>query len=256
MFRFICAPALLLGCAGTLAQPSPLSPPASALAHWSYDGAGGSATWPGVCQSGREQSPMDLTPPTDGTMDPAPALAFGYVRVPLKVSHNGHTVLLHTAGRGAALTIDERRYELAQVHVHAPSEHTLRGERADLEVHFVHQDAAGALAVVGLLAGRGAKNDALAPFFEHLPSGPEAGPLDLPEQTVDLGAAIGSRHAYFAYAGSLTTPPCTEHVHWFVLDEPAEVSADQLAAVRAALHGDTARSLQPRNGRHLTHNAN
>jgi carbonic anhydrase len=186
-------------------------------------------------------------------MAAAPALAFGYVRVPLKVSHNGHTVLLDTAGRGAAVTIEGRRYELAQVHVHAPSEHALRGERAELEVHFVHKDASGALAVVGLLARRGAKNEALAAFFEHLPAGPEAGTVDVADQTVDLGAAIGDRRGYFAYAGSLTTPPCTEQVRWFVLDDPAEVSSEQLAAVRAAIHGDTARPVQQRNERRFTH---
>jgi carbonic anhydrase len=241
-----------IGCDPPAREPPPTPRSAPAAAHWSYEGEG-AAAWPGVCRSGREQSPLDLALPAGGAMDAAPTLAFGYVPVSLKSSHNGHTVLLDTAGQGAGLTVDGQRYELAQVHVHAPSEHTLRGEHADLELHFVHKEASGTLAVVALLARRGAKNQPLATFFEHLPSGPESGSIDVAGQTVDLGGAIGGRRTYFAYTGSLTTPPCTEHVRWFVLDDAAEVSAEQLAAVRAALRGDTARPVQPRNERRLAH---
>lgn len=64
---------------------------------------------------------------------------------------------------------------------------------------------------------------------------------------------IGNRKAYWAYDGSLTTPPCSEHVHWFVLDEPIELSPEQIAAAKTAEHGATARPIQPLNARHLAH---
>ena len=56
---------------------------------------------------------------------------------------------------------------------------------------------------------------------------------------------------FFAYRGSLTTPPCSEGVRWFVIVEPDQLSATQLEAFTSVIH-DNARPLQPRNERELT----
>ena len=73
------------------------------------------------------------------------------------------------------------------------------------------------------------------------------------EKAQPVGAALrlapkilyGEGHAY---AGSLTTPPCTEGVRWNVLSTPIEASEEQIAALAAAL-GVSNRALQEGNAR-------
>ena len=54
--------------------------------------------------------------------------------------------------------------------------------------------------------------------------------------------------SYFMYTGSVTAPPCTEGVTWFVLKMPITISANQIAAF-AKLYPNDARPIQPLNGR-------
>jgi len=48
--------------------------------------------------------------------------------------------------------------------------------------------------------------------------------------------------------GSVTAPPCTEGVEWFVLKTPVEISAQQINAF-AQLYPNDVRPVQPLNGR-------
>jgi carbonic anhydrase len=79
------------------------------------------------------------------------------------------------------------------------------------------------------------------PDFEHQEekvAGVEINPADLlPRDT-----------AYYTYMGSVTAPPCTEGVTWFVLKTPVDVSAEQINAF-ARLYPHDARPIQPLNGR-------
>jgi carbonic anhydrase len=53
---------------------------------------------------------------------------------------------------------------------------------------------------------------------------------------------------YYTYMGSVTAPPCTEGVKWFVLKTPVDTSAAQIKAF-ARLYPQDVRPLQPLNGR-------
>jgi len=59
---------------------------------------------------------------------------------------------------------------------------------------------------------------------------------------------LGAERGYYAYTGSLTTPPRSEGMRWHVLKQPVELPAKPLAALRA-LHPLNARQTQPSNGR-------
>jgi carbonic anhydrase len=65
---------------------------------------------------------------------------------------------------------------------------------------------------------------------------------------IDLTDALTDTGAYYMYAGSLTTPPCSETVTWFVLKQPSSLSKAQFKAFNRIL-GDNFRPLQERNGR-------
>lgn len=224
----------------------------SGPARWSYSGPGGPGNWgslsPGyrTCSGGRMQSPIDLAGafPAKG-----PALKFDYRATPLKVVNTGHTVLVNSTP-DSTLTVAGQVYELLQFHFHAPSEHAIAGARAPMEAHFVHRNAAGTLVVVGVTIRQGGHNPALAPIIAATP--PEAGSSAATAgATIDPSALLPpDAGAYFHYSGSLTTPPCSERVRWFVLTKPVRASRDQIAAF-GRVFGPNARPLQGRYGRLL-----
>lgn len=57
---------------------------------------------------------------------------------------------------------------------------------------------------------------------------------------------------YYTYHGSLTTPPCSEIVTWFVFDTPVEASQEQINRFAPLLHDDY-RPLNDLNGRVIRH---
>jgi carbonic anhydrase len=65
---------------------------------------------------------------------------------------------------------------------------------------------------------------------------------------IDLAALMPSGHKALIYSGSLTTPPCSESVNWVVLEQPIEMSRDQIRAFQK-LFRDNHRPIQPVNGR-------
>ena len=221
-------------------------------ATWSYTGSGGPDEWGSlspdyaVCASGRMQSPIDLV---DALPAKGPDLIFDYKSSPLRIVNNGHTVQVNYAP-GSVLTVAGEPFELLQFHFHAPSEHAIAGSRAPMEVHFVHKNADESLAVVGVMMQAGGHNDPLASVFTNMPD--EAGPeVAIADATIDASAMLPSEAgAYFHYKGSLTTPPCSQGVHWFVLANGIEVSAEQVGTFER-ISGPNARPLQGLNDRLL-----
>jgi carbonic anhydrase len=223
---------------------------------WSYSGETGPSHWADLqpefatCASGKEQSPLPITSKTD--KDPAlKALAFQYPSIPLALLNNGHTVqLVNTAA--ASVTEGAATWKLAQMHFHAPSEHTLDGKAFDAEVHFVHKDDAGKVAVVALFVKSGKENKALKAVLDEAPADAATDPKLVAGATVDLKAILQPALPHFVtYEGSLTAPPCTEGVTWFVMLAPIEASATQIARLHALMPGDTNRPLQPGDARKL-----
>ena len=214
-------------------------------AHWGYEADNGPDAWGSMssewalCTEGREQSPIDLT---GATMIKLPAVdihtpseqeveVLNQVGV-INELDNGHTIQIN-AKTSEKLTVGDKSYALVQFHFHAPSEHTVDGERFPMEMHFVHQATDGALAVVGVLIDEGAYNPGITPLWAHLPQGPGT------ETTIEIPAGFADfifpevDSGFYHYDGSLTTPPCSEGVKWYVRKTPTELSKDQIAAFTA-----------------------
>lgn len=221
-------------------------------AAWGYAGAKGPETWGSLsadyaaCSDGRMQSPIDVV---DAFPAKGPDLVFDYKPSPLKIVNNGHTVQANY-GPGSVLTVAGKPFQLLQFHFHAPSEHAIAGSRTPMEVHFVHANAEGSLAVVGVMMQAGSQNDPLAPVFANMPD--EAGPeVEVADTTIDASAMLPSEAgAYSHYKGSLTTPPCSEGVNWFVMAKAIEVSTEQIGKFEG-IASPSARPLQGLNDRLL-----
>jgi carbonic anhydrase len=216
---------------------------------WDYEGERGPANWASLdpafstCATGQRQSPIDLR---RADSVEAERIQASYPPTPLTIENNGHTVE-GSPERDQTLRIGSKPFQLVQFHFHTPSEHVVTGRRYPLEIHFVHQAADGERAVLGVLVARGDRN----PAFAELGRLPRVeGAETEVEDPVSLRGLMPARLTAFRYAGSLTTPPCSEGIRWNVADSYVEMSRRQIRRVRSII-GPSARPLQPRNGREL-----
>jgi len=214
--------------------------------HWSYTNQAAWAQFPagGSCGNGHEQSPINLS--SAAPVAEVPDLNPRYMNFSGGFVNNGHTLQFTPAANGSVLTIGQDAYNLAQFHFHAPAEHTLDRRAFPVELHFVHRNGAGQLAVVGVFIEEGAENPAVATLLTALPHG--QGDESATHAEFDPASLLPADRAYFAYAGSLTTPPCSEGVRWNVLRTPNQASPAQINALREAL-GSSSRHVQPINQR-------
>lgn len=221
--------------------PAPHAATAGGGDHWTYLNQAAWSTLASTCNAGHEQSPINLSSaaPQSDLADLAPH----YTAVGGRFVNNGHTLQFTPEQNNSTLLIGNHAFSFAQLHFHAPAEHTIDGRAYPAEVHFVHRNGEGRLAVLGVFFTAGEENPALAALLASLPT--EQGDEHATQLgTLDFASLIPTDHAYFAYAGSLTTPPCSEGVRWNVLSTPITASAEQIAALREAL-GATSRHVQP-----------
>jgi carbonic anhydrase len=217
--------------------------------HWGYDGDVGPAYWGvlepdwALCGSGEQQSPIDI--PSSSPIHAA-ALEQSYLPSELNIFNNGHTVQINY-DPGSTLLVDGEPYELVQYHFHAASEHTVDGTARPMEAHFVHRNADGDLAVVGVFLEPGAENAFYAPIFAHLPA-TKGEPERVDDVRVDATDLLPGVESHWRYDGSLTTPPCTEQVKWMVMNTPVAVGSEQIASF-TALYSGNARPTQAMNER-------
>jgi carbonic anhydrase len=99
--------------------------------------------------------------------------------------------------------------------------------------------------VLGILVEEGPENA----MMNRLPSFRAARGEDPYGDPVDYNRLIPNREDYWAYSGSLTTPPCTEGVYWVVLQQPLVVSPEQIRHYHDLLGFDNNRPIQPTNAR-------
>ena len=219
--------------------------------HWSYEGEGGPHNWGKIskqylaCANGKNQSPIAVESESLLNLD-LPTIDFDYRDSRFSIVDNGHTVQVNYL-EGGAMTILGQRYELVQFHFHRPAEEVVNGKRYDMVAHLVHKNSKGQLAVVAVLLTLGEENRFIQTLWNHMPIEKKK-PIEPPTAKVDLAKFLPANKAYFHYMGSLTTPPCTEGVAWYILQSPVEVSAGQVE-VFSKMYANNARPTQRMNGR-------
>jgi len=214
--------------------------------HWGYEGDNGPEHWGDafpVCGKGKKQSPLNIVGPFEKSKD---TLSVDYKEGPLKILNNGHTIQVNTEP-GSTLTIGKESFDLLQFHFHRPSEEQVDGKNASMVAHFVHKSKEGKLAVIGVMLNEGKDSAAIKTLWANLP--PKEGEEFLPSKvTFNPASMMPKEMAFYNYEGSLTTPPCTEGVQFYILKTPVDISKQQLAKFPFKLN---ARPVQSLNGRKI-----
>ena len=221
-----------------------VAPPRAGVA-WSYDNSDGwSRLSPdyAVCSSGHLQSPIDIS---DTIAVDLEAIQFAYRQAPFRVVDSGRGLRMSVYGGGFGLL--GKTYALSRIDFHRPSEITIGGKGFAMEAQLVHRADDGKLAIVVVLLESGKENPVVQTALNNLPL-ERGGEVSPPGQSVDVERLLPDDRRYYAFMGSLTTPPCTEDVLWLVLKKPQPVSPEQLSIFQR-LYRANARPVQPVLGR-------
>jgi carbonic anhydrase len=226
-------------------------------ARWDYYGRSGPLGWGRLdpayrlCSQGKEQSPIDIRgAKLNKALQP---IEFHYMAASVELENTGNTVLIRVKP-GSYIIVGGVRYDLQDLDFHHPGEEAVNGKLTDMDVHLTHKSADGKLAVlaVRLSEATGDPNATLAALWQHLPK--DAGKTEKDPDMINPGGLLPADRGYWTYMGSLTTPPCTEGVRWFVFEQPVSISRAQLRAFEALGYRINSRPLQDRNGRKIEAN--
>ncbi|MBI5345479.1 MAG: carbonic anhydrase family protein, partial [Deltaproteobacteria bacterium] len=176
-----------------------------------------------------------------------PDIAFSYKKSTLNIVNNGHTIQVNY-DKGSSIKVDGMDYELVQFHFHNPSEHTVSGKAFANEMHLVHRNAKGGLAVVGVLIEAGKEAASFKDIWANLPG--KADEKRSLHVTINADELLPKARTFYRYTGSLTTPPCSEGVTWLVLKTPVQMSEAQLKAFNDIFKVNN-RPVQPVNDRQI-----
>lgn len=222
---------------------------ARSSAAWGYGPNNGPSQWTKLsreyfwCGIGKNQSPIDIRREDVLTTD-LRAIDFAYGPVTVRPRRDNGVLTLQVVSGKASITDEQHRFVLTSIQFHSPSEHTDGGNRYPLEAQLLHQDKEGNVAVVAIWFRRGEANPVLD---EILSAAQKKGGASV---SLDPGKLLPPTTDFYRYNGSLTTPPCTEGVRWYVMSETAEASEEQLRAF-LSLTGRNNRPVQPLNARRV-----
>jgi len=144
--------------------------------------------------------------------------------------------------------VDGDRYDLDTIVFHAPSEHKIVGAPYDMEIQLTHKSLEGQILILAVFMEREATNPFLTNIWSSIPA-----PGDDASEPIALDPTklLPQRRKYYQYEGSLTHPPCTEGVHWYVMTDPLPLSDRQLAQFSHSIPFN-ARPVQALNGRKVS----
>lgn len=239
---------------------------------WGYVGAEGPEHWAELkpayqeCRNGLHQSPISIPSDVPVVKTALATIDYHLHQTALKeirnseavypyqvnkkwlvaLSHNTVEVVIKKPSEKNRLNWQDKDYQLVQFHFHTPSENQLDGQVFPLELHFVNQATDGSLAVIGVFFKVGAANAAIEKILSQVPTA-EGDVQDFEQQGMAFPAEtlLPLDHHFYVFQGSLTTPPCSEPVQWFVMKQPIELSSEQLARFKQLIGKGNARPTQP-----------
>ncbi|WP_106478163.1 carbonic anhydrase [Phytohalomonas tamaricis] len=216
---------------------------------WSYGEESGPDSWASLnpiyerCGSGVNQSPVDLGKKVlDAQL---PKLEIDYP-APLLVMRRTANSVTSEGPSGNTVTLNDHEYALRRIEFHNPAEHAVNGKRSPMEIQLVHSDTLDNTLIISVFIEPGDESNVIDRLWSNVPAVDRSMPLN-GELTPD--ELLPATHDAWQYNGSLTTPPCTEGVSWWVMKQPIHASQQQIDQFRQWLDVDSVRPLQPLNAR-------
>jgi len=246
---------LILGLTGFLLAPLPGHSQTTNRDEplWGYEGGTGPEHWGEIekdhdkhllCREGEKQSPINIIEHAQNSL--RVPLAFNYFKSSIQIINNGHTVHL-SYEPGSYVIFENQRFELIQFHFHHPSEHRLNGKTYDMELHLVHKTPQHRYVVFSIFMKKGQENASLRKLWERIPKDLDR-EVVYKKELIHVSDFLPADKTLFHYFGSLTTPPCSQLVSWFVLESPIELSEEQIKYFQKFIDHN-ARPVQKLNGR-------
>jgi len=222
---------------------------------WGYEGGEGPEHWGEIerdhekhlmCREGMSQSPVDFGDILGLKLAP---LNFHYMDTSMRIINNSHTI--HVGyDSGSYANWGNKKFELIQFHFHHPSEHTVMGKHFDMEMHMVHKAQDDQYVVIGVLMKKGKHNAGIQKIWDRIPKTIDK-EVTYEDARINVADFLPAVKKYYHYDGSLTTPPCSENVSWFVLEDSVEISEDQIRYFQKFIDHNS-RPVQKLNHRILT----
>ncbi|KAM3341426.1 alpha carbonic anhydrase 1, chloroplastic isoform X1 [Capsicum galapagoense] len=233
-------------------------------AKFGYTGPVGPNSWGNLsptystCSNGKSQSPINIISDNcviNKNLKPL-IMQYNHSEVATLVD-NGFNVGIKYGDNAGRLIVGGKTYNFKQMHWHSPSEHTIDETRYAAELHLVHFSEDNKTAVLAILFHLGHPD----PIMTKLHNKMNELARDVATQkerqvqlSIDTHEIRKHSHKYYTYTGSLTTPPCSEIVTWYILGKVRSISKEQVEALKVLLDPtckSNARPTQPINGRQI-----
>lgn len=206
---------------------------------WAYDGKVGPDFWGELkeefkfCKIGYNQSPINI----EGEFEKE-ALAFSYSLSEVDKVTKNHVAQVSFFNQDYVARW-RKKYFIRQFHFHHPSEHLVKGEQQSLEMQIFHKSEDEQWLVLAIFLKIGEENADFNQLVDLLESKKKSG-------EIDLSKIVNSTDKMFFYDGSLSTPPCTESVKWYVMQTALEISKEQMNKIikKGIFVGSNARPVQ------------
>ncbi|KAI5664735.1 hypothetical protein M9H77_24058 [Catharanthus roseus] len=232
---------------------------------FSYLGQNGPSKWGSldphfsICSTGKSQSPVDIQKSKVVRDKKLKPLFRQYHVSNLTLVDNLVNIGVHFGENAGLMISDGKHYKLKQMHWHTPSEHTIDGHHYDAELHLVHMADDGTYAVVGIVYSVGKPDSVVRKIQKKLTklASHDRGygyQYEIPLGKISMKQLQKKTRKYYKYQGSLTTPPCTESVTWYLLGKVKSISEEQIQALKVPLGlgwKSNSRPVQPLNGRQI-----
>jgi len=227
----------------------------------------GQHKWDGVCKTGKRQSPINIrtkqTLLVNASKNPLEFNSkYSRAQSGFYVANNGHSVVVQLRPKGRSeleLHVSDLNltFRFSHIHFHwnsldhhKGSEHRIDGHGHDMEIHFVHYRSSfpsieealksgepNLAAVVGMFVDVGAHNHALDPAIkaiEKFALNDTHGHRRINE-TFSVSSILPKTDRFFRYQGSLTVPKCIENLLWLLMEDPIQISKEQMKTFRRVI---------------------